>query len=122
MEDVQPPAESSNIIISMWNGIVEFIDGTKMPEQIEKVDMALFSNPWFAVPFFCLIAYQLYKQSFRDLIIEGLIFAIWYASGTTYMKTLTVGGELQVSKVLPVLFGGAAAIGLIIYLLFGRSD
>jgi hypothetical protein len=38
------------------------------------------------------------------------------------MQTLVVNGELQVNKVLPVLFGGAALIGLIIYLLFGRSD
>jgi len=122
MEDVQPPAESSNFVVSMWQGIVEFVDGTKMPEQIEKVDMALFTNPWFAIPFFCLIAYQLYKQAFRDIIIEALIFGIWYASGTRYMQTLIVGGELQVNKVLPVLFLGAAATGLIIYLLFGRSD
>lgn len=122
MADVQQPAESSNFILSLWNGIVEFVDGTGMPEQIEKVDTALFTNPWFAIPFFALIAYQLYKQAFRDLIIEGLIVAIWYVSGTHYMQTLIVGGELQVNKVLPVLFGGAAAVGLIIYLLFGRSD
>lgn len=122
MADVQQPAESSNFILSLWNGIIEFIDGTGMPEQIEKVDMALFTNPWFAIPFFSLIAYQLYKQAFRDIIIEALIMAIWYASGTRYMQTLIVGGELQVNKVLPVLFGGAAAVGLIIYLLFGRSD
>ncbi|MDH4319721.1 MAG: hypothetical protein OEV64_15165 [Desulfobulbaceae bacterium] len=122
MEDVQQPAESSNFILSIWHSIIEFIDGTNIPEQVEKVDVALFTNPWFAIPFFGLIAYQLYKQAFRDLTIEALIVAIWYVSGTTYMKTLIVGGELQVNKVLPVLFCGAAAVGFIIYLLFGRSD
>jgi hypothetical protein len=30
--------------------------------------------------------------------------------------------ELRISKILPVLFGGAAVLGLIIYLLLGRSD
>jgi hypothetical protein len=38
------------------------------------------------------------------------------------MQTLVVGEELQVNKVLPVLFGGAAILGIVIYLLFGRSD
>jgi hypothetical protein len=38
------------------------------------------------------------------------------------MKTLVVGEELQIKKVLPVMFGGAAILGVIIYLLFGRSD
>jgi hypothetical protein len=33
-----------------------------------------------------------------------------------------VDGILQMNKVLPVLFGAAAALGFIIYLLFGRSD
>jgi hypothetical protein len=35
---------------------------------------------------------------------------------------LVVGDELKMNKVLPVLFGGAAVLGLLIYLLLGRSD
>ena len=65
---------------------------------------------------------QTIKKAVRDLIILGAVLGIWYASGTAYMQTLVVGGELQVSKVLPVLFGGAAILGFVIYLLFGRSD
>ncbi|MGD9947620.1 MAG: hypothetical protein AB7U29_03965 [Desulfobulbus sp.] len=96
---------------------------TKLPEQIKAIDLpALFSNPWFLVPFIALVGYLLYKKAFRDLFILGTVFAIWWASGTPYMQALVVNGELQVSKVLPVLFGGAAILGLIIYLLFGRSD
>jgi hypothetical protein len=47
---------------------------------------------------------------------------VWYISGTPYMQTLVVGDELQVNKVLPLLFGGAVVVGIIIYLLFVRSD
>ncbi len=38
------------------------------------------------------------------------------------MNTLIVGDELQLAKVLPVVFGGAALLGLVIYMYFGRSD
>jgi len=103
--------------------IGHFLEKTHLPEQIKAVDLpALFANPWFLVPFIALVGYLLYKKAFRDLLILGTIIALWWVSGTHYMQTLVVNGELQVSKVLPVLFGGAAILGLIIYILFGRSD
>jgi hypothetical protein len=74
------------------------------------------------VPFVALVGYLLYKKALRDLVILGAILGMWWASGTTYMQTLVVDGELQINKVLPVLFGGAAVLGLVIYLLIGRSD
>jgi hypothetical protein len=37
------------------------------------------------------------------------------------MQTLVVGDELQINKILPVLFGGAVTLGFIIYMFFGRS-
>ena len=99
------------------------LEQSKLPEQIKAVDFpGLFSNPWFLAPFIALVGYLLYKKAFRDLIILGSVLALWWTSGTEYMQTLVVNGELQVNKVLPVLFGGAAILGLIIYLLFGRSD
>ena len=52
----------------------------------------------------------------------AIFIAVWWVSGTEYMQTLVVGEKLQVNKVLPVLFGGAAILGIVIYLLFGRSD
>ncbi|WP_240194882.1 hypothetical protein [Desulfobulbus rhabdoformis] len=114
-------------ILDKFGAITEpigrFLEQTKLPDQIHSVDFSgLFSNPWFLVPFIGLVGYLLYKKAFRDLFIMGTIVALWWVSGTQYMQTLVVNGELQVNKVLPVLFGGAALIGLIIYLLFGRSD
>lgn len=110
-------------IKSCGEPIGRFFEYTKLQEQIKEVDVnGLFSNPWFLVPCIALVSYQLYKMAFRELIIMGLIFAVWWASGTPYMHSLVVNGELQFTKVLPVLFGGAAILGFIIYLLFGRSD
>lgn len=108
---------------SLSEPIGRFLNETHLPQQIKEVDFpGLFSNPWFLVPFVLLVGYLLYKKAFRDLIIIGAVMGIWYASGTQYMQTLVVNGELQVNKVLPVLFGGAGLLGFIIYLLFGRSD
>ena len=98
-------------------------ESTHVREQVADVDyVALASNPWFMVPFVALVFYLLYKQAFRDLIIISAFFGVWWASGTEYMHTLVVGDELQISKILPVLFGGAALLGVLIYMLFGRSD
>ncbi|NLX19181.1 MAG: hypothetical protein GXY53_07885 [Desulfobulbus sp.] len=103
--------------------IREFVDKTNLPQQVRDVDFpGLFTNPWFLVPLIALACYLIYKKAFRDMIILGLILGVWYASGTPYMQTLVVNGEVQVAKVLPVVFGGAAVLGLIIYLLLGRSD
>lgn len=110
-------------IVTLSEPVGRLLQETHLPEQIKEVDFpGLFSNPWFLVPFVALVGWLLYKKAVRDLIILGAVMGIWYASGTAYMQTLVVGGELQVSKVLPVLFGGAAILGFVIYLLFGRSD
>jgi hypothetical protein len=100
-----------------------WVESTQVQEQVANVDyVGLFSNPWFLVPFIILIGYLLYKQAFRDLIIVAAFVGVWWMSGTEYMATLVVGDTLQIDKILPVLFGGAALIGFLIYLLFGRSD
>ncbi len=101
----------------------QWIRQTGIPEQLDTVDAAgLFTNPWFIIPFALLMGYFIYKQAFRDIIIFSLLLGIWYASGTEYMQTLIVDGELQLDKVLPVMVGGAATLALIIYLLFGRNN
>ena len=103
--------------------IMNFVESTKLIEQVSEVDyVGLFTNPWFLVPFIALVAYLIYKMRWRDLIFLAIFFGIWWVSGTDYMQTLVVGEELQVKKVLPVMFGGAAILGVVIYLLFGRSD
>jgi hypothetical protein len=109
--------------MELWNKIVAWYDSTKVHEQIRDVDyVGLFTNPWFVVPFACMVVWFVFKQKWKDIIILAVLIAVWWVSGTTYMQTLTVNGELQIDKILPLLFGGAAAMGLVIYLLFGRSD
>jgi hypothetical protein len=103
--------------------ISEWFDSTHLHEQIVEVDYAgLFSNPWFMVPFVSIVLYMLYKQNWKDIFLMGMLIAVWWVSGTDYMHSLIVDGELQMDKILPVAFGGAAALGLVIYILFGRSD
>ena len=100
-----------------------FIESTKLIDQIAEVDyVGLFSNPWFLVPFICLISYMLYKQDFREIVVIFIGFGCWHISGTEYMNTLIVDNEIQLAKVLPVVFGAACILGLIIYMYFGRSD
>lgn len=103
------------------DSVVTFFQDTNIPEQVKDVDLALFTNPWFIVPFAALIIYMLYKQSFREVLIIAVMVAVWWVSGTEYMQTLVVGNELQMKKVLPVVFGGAGMLAFVIYLLFGKS-
>ncbi len=102
--------------------IIGFVDATNLPQQIRDVDAAgLFSNPWFLVPFVSFIGWNIYKKAFKEIILVLIIAGIWYVSGTEYMATLIVDGELQIGKILPVMFGGATVLGLVIYMYFGRS-
>jgi len=103
--------------------IIEFIQSTQVLQQFKEVDaVGLFTNPWFLVPLVCLIGYLLYKQDFREIIVIILGFGVWHISGTEYMATLIVDDEIQLAKVLPVVFGAACILGIIIYMYFGRSD
>jgi ascorbate-specific PTS system EIIC-type component UlaA len=103
--------------------IVDFIHSTQVIEQFKEVNaVGLFTNPWFLVPLICLIGYMLYKQDFREIIIIIIGFLCWHISGTEYMHTLIVNDEIQLEKVLPVVFGAACILGVIIYMYFGRSD
>jgi hypothetical protein len=103
--------------------ILDLIKQTHVIEQTRDVDVAgLFTNPWFMVPFVGIVVYLLVKKAFKDIIILTIFIGVWWVSGTEYMHTLTVGGEIQVGKVIPVITGGAVALGVVIYLLFGRSD
>lgn len=109
--------------MEIFNKIAAWYSSTHLNEQILEVDyVGLFTNPWFLVPFCSLMAYMLYKQQWRDIIIIIALIGVWWFSGTAFMDTLIVGGEIQIEKILPLIFGGAGVIGLIIYLLFGRSD
>jgi hypothetical protein len=103
--------------------IMEWYESTHLQEQIRDVDFTgLFTNPWFIVPFVIMVGYMLFKQKWKDLIIITIFVAVWWVSGTNYMNSLLVNGEIQIEKILPVIFGGAAVLGFVIYLFFGRSD
>ncbi len=103
--------------------IIDFVDKTKVLQQLHEVDAVhLVVNPWFMVPFVAFILYLLIKKKIKDIIIIAILSGVWWVSGTEYMHTLIVGGEVQINKVLPVLIGGAVALGIVIYLIFGRSD
>lgn len=105
----------------LWNGFVTWVDSTHVFEQIRDVDfVGLFTNPWFLVPFIVLIAYMLFKQAWRDIALITIFVGVWWVSGTPYMKTLVVGNELSIEKILPVVFGGAITLGVVIYLLISK--
>ena len=111
----------AEFFLRIWHVIQGWMEITHIPTQIREVDYhGLFTNPYFLVPFILFIGYLLYRQALRDLIIVMIIFGVWYASGTDYMHTLVVGDEVQLVKVLPVVFGGAGILALVVYLLFGR--
>jgi hypothetical protein len=105
-----------------FDRIGDILNATGIPQQISDVDAGgLFTNPWFMVPFVTFMGWQIYRQAFKDIIIVLIIVGLWWVSGTHYMQTLIVDGELQIGKVLPVMFGGAAILGFVIYMYFGRS-
>ncbi len=100
-----------------------FVEGTRVPEQIDAIDyMGLFSNGYFMVPFLLIIGYMIYTKSLKELVVLGMGTGVWISSGTEYMQGLIVDGELQMDKVLPVTFGGAVLLGIVIYMYFGRSE
>jgi ascorbate-specific PTS system EIIC-type component UlaA len=106
-----------------FHKILDFIQQTKVLEQIKDVNaVGLGTNLWFMVPFVAFILYLLFKKKIKDIIIIAILCGVWWVSGTEYMHTLIVGGIVQIDKILPVLIGGAVALGIVIYLLFGRSD
>ena len=112
----------SGFLEPVFSRLESFLEATNLPDQIGNVDCAgLFANPWFLVPFVFWVGYLIYKQNFRSLIITAIILGVWWVFGTEYMHTLVIGDELQINKILPVLFGAAGIMGFIIYMLFGRS-
>jgi len=109
--------------MGFFNKIIEFIHSTKVLQQFKDVDaLGLFSNPWFLVPLICLLGYMAYKQNFREIIIIIIGLGCWHISGTDYMATLIVDDEIQLAKVLPVVFGAACILGVIVYMYFGGSE
>ncbi len=109
--------------MQFFTNLKEWFVATHLQEQVQDVDLVgLFTNPWFIIPFGLMLCYMLFRQKWKDLIIITIFVAVWWVSGTDYMNSLLVNGEIQMDKILPVIFGGATVLGFVIYLLFGRSD
>jgi len=103
--------------------IIDWVDGTQVPAQVREVDFALFQNPYFLVPFIAMVVYFLYKQAFTNLMISGLVIGFWWFSGTDMVRgAISAEGELQLSKVLPVVGISVAGVAVLVYLLFIRTD
>ncbi len=102
---------------------IDWVHHTQVLEQIRAVDVSgLFHNPYFLVPFICLMIYYLYKQAINNLIITALGIGLWYFSGTDYVKSAVVGGVVQIGHILPIAGVGIFGIGVLIYLVFIRQD
>jgi hypothetical protein len=109
--------------MSFFSKTIEFIHSTQVLEQFQEVDaVGLFTNPWFLVPLLALLGYMAYKQDWREMVVITIGFLCWHISGTEYMALLIVDDEIQLAKVLPVVFGAACLLGIIIYMYFGSSD
>jgi len=109
-------------MVEYFKKIVEIIRQTNIPEQMSNVDFnGLLHNPWFMVPFVFLFFYLIYKKEFNIMAIIAIGIIIWYFTGTEFMSNLIVGGEIQVNKILPIVFGGAIALIIVVYLLLNRD-
>ena len=110
-------------MVEIFGSIIDWFTATKVPEQLQSVDLkGLFQNTYFLVPFISMIIYFLYKQAVNNLIITALIIGLWWFSGTNMVQSAVVDGELQLSKVLPVVGVGMSGLGVLIYLLFIKQD
>lgn len=102
---------------------IEWVHQTQVLEQIQVVDVSgLFHNPYFLAPFICVIIYNLYRQTFTNLIIIGIGLGLWYFSGTPFVRGAVVDGQIQISKIIPLAGVGIGSIAVLIYLLFIRQD
>lgn len=121
------------ILTPFWDGIkafflffrpvLDFIVSTKVPEQIENVDyQALFTNGWFLVPFLALLAWNIYKKQIHSLIIIVLLTGSWAFFGTPYMRGIMEQDQIQLEAILPLVAGACGVLGVIVYLLFFKSE
>ncbi len=101
----------------------DWIHHTQVLEQLRAVDApGLFHNPYFLAPLICVVIYNLYRQTFVNLVIIALCLGLWYFSGTDYVRGAVVGSEISIGKILPIAGVGVAGVAILIYLLFIRHD
>lgn len=103
---------------------IEFIASTQVLEQLENFDtIALFTNPWFLVPFIGLIIYYIVKQEFKSIILIALGIVVFSFMGSHYVEGLIDDrGFIQLNKILPIVGVGVVGVGIVIYLTIMRGD
>ncbi|HSH12581.1 MAG TPA: hypothetical protein VLA15_02495 [Desulfurivibrionaceae bacterium] len=122
-----------DIVDSIWGLVKEFFlffepvqdffFATKVPEQIENIDyQALFSNPWFLVPYLALIGWNIYKRQPYSIIIILLFTGSWAFFGTPYMQGILSQEQIQLEAVLPLVGGACLVLAITIYLIFFKSE
>lgn len=109
--------------MDFFASIADFFQSTQVPEQLRAVDAAgLFSNPYFMVPFLGLVGYLIYKKAINNLLLVALVLGIWLFSGSHFVKDAFEGDQISVGKILPIIGFGVGAIGVLVYVLFFRSE
>lgn len=122
-----------DIVASVWESlqgfflffkpVLDFVVATKVPEQIENIDYtALSTNGWFLVPYLAMIAWNIYKRQLYSIIIILLLTGSWAFFGTPYMQEIMQQDQIQLEAVLPLVGGACAVMGIIVYLIFFKSE
>jgi len=110
-------------MMEFFASIAEFFKSTQITEQLQAVDAAgLFSNPYFLVPFVALVGYLIYKKSINNLVLVGLAIGIWLFSGSHYVKDSFEGDQISLKNIMPIIGFGVGAIGVLVYVVFIRSE
>lgn len=122
-EFLEPVFAAIKSFFMFFQPVLDFIIGTKVPEQIDSIDYkGLFTNGWFIVPFIAMIGWEIYKQAINSIIIILLLTASWAFFGTPYMQEVIGQEEIQLEAILPIIAGACAVFGFIIYRIFLKSD
>ncbi len=122
-----------DIVASIWESlqgfflffkpVLDFVVSTKVPEQVENVNYSeLFTNGWFLVPYLAVIAWNIYKRQPYSIIIILLLTGSWAFFGTPYMQEIMQQDQIQLEAVLPLVGGACTVMGIIVYLIFFKSE
>jgi hypothetical protein len=101
----------------------EFILSTNVISQVNRVDYeALFTNPWFMVPFGLFILVLVIWGKWRVVILVAIAVGIWIFSGTEYIAGMVVDGEINLPRLIPFIVAGLFVAIIALFALLGRSD
>ncbi|MDH3360055.1 MAG: hypothetical protein OEL55_04215 [Desulfobulbaceae bacterium] len=102
--------------------IMAFFNSTQIPTQFHEVDVkGILTNVWFMIPFIGVLIYNTFQKAFNTLVMIGLGFGLWVFTGTRFVQEISINGEIQMDKVLPVVAVAIVTLGIVIYMFFVRS-